>query len=141
MPGKKTRILYILHWFPALSETFILNEILELQKLDTQIDIARLNKSPDKIQHPGVSEFTGQVFEPQTSCKETISAHLFRNLFFDPLENFASEDSHSLDQDFLQDNPIGVQVEKFRLRSYPRSFRNDACNVRMDTVSPFGYPV
>lgn len=77
MPGKKTKILYVLHWFPVLSETFILNEILELQKLDVQIDIARLNQSPDKIQHPGVSEFKGQIFEPKPSCKERIKSHLY----------------------------------------------------------------
>lgn len=73
-PGK---ILYWLHWFPAISETFILREILELQNLGEELDIFAVNRSPDKISHPEVSLFKGKVFNPQASVIHYLNAHLY----------------------------------------------------------------
>ena len=77
MSDKNAKILYLLHWFPAISETFILREILEFQKHGQKVDVARLNPSPDKITHPEVDEFTGEIIDPKAGFFSEISAHFY----------------------------------------------------------------
>ncbi len=73
--AKNAKILYLLHWFPALSETFILREILELQKSGESVDVASLNPPPDKITHPEVGQFDGEIHIPRDGFSYTLSAH------------------------------------------------------------------
>lgn len=56
------KIGYILHAFPALSETFILNEILALEKLGTQIAVFRLFRPKDGVQHAQVKSLCASVW-------------------------------------------------------------------------------
>ncbi len=49
-------IAYIIDTFPVVSETFILNEILELEKKGWTIDIYSLNKPPRDTGHPGAKK-------------------------------------------------------------------------------------
>ena len=50
------RILYVVSKFPTLSETFVLNEIIELKKLGYEIKILSLNKSDEKVVHRKITE-------------------------------------------------------------------------------------
>ena len=52
----KARIAYILSMFPALSETFILREILELRRRGVEIDIFSLKPCSDALVHPGAED-------------------------------------------------------------------------------------
>ncbi len=51
------RIGYILKIFPKLSETFILNEIIELKKKGHEVVIFSIYSSKEKIVHPDVKKF------------------------------------------------------------------------------------
>lgn len=72
-----SKILYWLHWFPSVSETFILREILEMQKLGEEIDVFAVNPSPDNIVHPEFSQFMGQIFRPPSDFLSHLKSHLF----------------------------------------------------------------
>jgi glycosyltransferase involved in cell wall biosynthesis len=52
----KARIAYIVSMFPALSETFILREILELRRRGVEVDIFSLKPCSDALVHPGARE-------------------------------------------------------------------------------------
>lgn len=47
------RIAYLMSWFPAVTETFILYEILELERLGTRVEIYPLFGSKTRLKHPG----------------------------------------------------------------------------------------
>jgi len=71
------KILYCLQWFPAVSETFILREILELQRQGEEIDVFSLTSSPDSIIHSEYSQFKGIVIQPVMGCMKQLRAHIF----------------------------------------------------------------
>ena len=99
MNEKKAKILYLLHWFPALSETFILREILELQKHGEVVDVARLHPTTDKITHPEVEQFAGEIFIPHDGFFHSLSAHFhwltsFPEIYFPVLFAILSKITH-----------------------------------------------
>ena len=55
------RVAYLLKTFPRLSETFILNEILGLERLGLDIQIFSLQKPENGPVHPAVAEVKGTV--------------------------------------------------------------------------------
>jgi glycosyltransferase involved in cell wall biosynthesis len=55
------RVAYLLKTFPRLSETFILNEILGLERLGIDIQIFSLQKPENGPVHPAVAEVKGTV--------------------------------------------------------------------------------
>ncbi len=59
-PGLK--IAYILKMFPRLSETFVLNEILELERCGCEVVIFSLKKPNEGRFHPRVSQLKARVF-------------------------------------------------------------------------------
>ena len=58
---QKPKVAYLLKTFPRLSETFILNEILGLEKLGMQIDIFSLRKPASEPIHADVGKVNGSV--------------------------------------------------------------------------------
>lgn len=58
-PG--TRIAYIVKMFPRISETFILNEILELERLGLEITIFSVKKPNEGKFHPQLSNLKARV--------------------------------------------------------------------------------
>src|SRR5579859_4378110 len=58
-PGMK--IAYLLKTFPKLSETFILNEILELERQGLELHIFSLRQPSETKVHPGVAEVKARV--------------------------------------------------------------------------------
>jgi glycosyltransferase involved in cell wall biosynthesis len=55
------RVAYLLKTFPRLSETFILNEVLGLEKLGMNIQIFSLKRPADEPVHPAVADVKGSV--------------------------------------------------------------------------------
>ena len=78
------RYAYILAEFPKISETFIVNEILEItKKSDTEVNVfAFHNPREDKV-HPRVRDVKKLIYLPQTNKFKKIYAHLFF-LFLNP---------------------------------------------------------
>lgn len=52
MSGSR-RIAYLMSWFPAVTETFILYEILELERLGMKVEVYPLFGSKTRLKHPG----------------------------------------------------------------------------------------
>ncbi|MFO0983666.1 MAG: glycosyltransferase [Planctomycetota bacterium] len=55
------RVAYILKKYPRLSETFILNEMLELERQGASVSVYSLRRPDDGRFHPSVSRFKGSV--------------------------------------------------------------------------------
>jgi colanic acid/amylovoran biosynthesis glycosyltransferase len=55
------RIGYVLKRFPRLSETFILNELLELERQGTEIEIFSLLRPPKEIRHALLSQLKARI--------------------------------------------------------------------------------
>jgi glycosyltransferase involved in cell wall biosynthesis len=64
----KLRIGYVLKRFPRLSETFVLNEILALERAGVEVEIFSLLKPPAETRHGLISELRAPVtYLPSTS--------------------------------------------------------------------------
>jgi len=64
------RVAYLMSRFPKVSETFILYEILELQRLGLQIEIFPLLRQNEEVRHPGVESLLERVrFTPFLSAE------------------------------------------------------------------------
>ena len=61
MTAQKPVIGYLLKTFPKLSETFILNEILELERQGLNLHIFSLRRPSDRRQHPALSQLQAPV--------------------------------------------------------------------------------
>jgi colanic acid/amylovoran biosynthesis glycosyltransferase len=61
MKGHQLRIGYVVKMFPRLSETFVLNEILELERQGVDISIFSLKKPNEGRFHPGVARVSAPV--------------------------------------------------------------------------------
>ena len=61
MMGSVPRIGYVLKRFPRISETFILNEILELERQGTSLEIFSLLDPEDGLRHQALSRVSARV--------------------------------------------------------------------------------
>lgn len=60
-PEKCPKVGYIVRRFPALSETFVLNEILEVEAQGLKVEIFSLLQPRDPRYHPGVAKLSGPI--------------------------------------------------------------------------------
>jgi glycosyltransferase involved in cell wall biosynthesis len=60
-PGSNLRIAYLVKTFPRLSETFIINEILGLERLGANIQIFSLKRPDTSAMHPAVAKVRASV--------------------------------------------------------------------------------
>lgn len=67
---------YVLKKFPRNSETFILNEILALQRHGADVTVFSLNRPDDGVYHRGLSELKRPVVYMLGRRPETMPAHL-----------------------------------------------------------------
>ncbi|GEM_PF-29553 len=72
------RVAYIVHKFPKISETFILNEILEMRKKGVQVSVFALEDPGETVRHPLV-ERVGPVtyLRRDRSLISRCGAHLY----------------------------------------------------------------
>jgi colanic acid/amylovoran biosynthesis glycosyltransferase len=61
MSTQTLRVGYVLKRFPRLSETFILNEMLELERQGAEIEVFSLFKPPAEEKHALLSELKAKV--------------------------------------------------------------------------------
>ncbi len=68
MTGRCVRVGYVLKRFPRTSETFILNEILELERQGIPIEIFSLSEPADEVRHQALKNVQARVtYLPQDS--------------------------------------------------------------------------
>jgi hypothetical protein len=60
--NKTLKIAYVVKMFPRLSETFILNEMLELERQGVEITVFSLKKPNEGKFHPQLSDLKARVF-------------------------------------------------------------------------------
>lgn len=74
------KVVYILDIFPAISETFILNEIKTVQKFGAQVCVFSRKASQDDLIHSGAEEFQDKIQyldDPESiSLKKIVSNHI-----------------------------------------------------------------
>ena len=70
---------YVLKKFPRNSETFILNEILALQRHGADVTVFSLNRPDDGVYHRGLSELKRPVVYMLGRKPDTMPAHLNAN--------------------------------------------------------------
>ena len=71
---KPLRIAYVLKRFPRLSETFILNEMLELERQGVEIEVFSLFRPPDEQKHALLSQLRARVtYLPTSSGVEALT--------------------------------------------------------------------
>lgn len=61
MHEPSNRIAYLVKTFPRLSETFILNEILELERQGLELDIFSIKRPADERNHPSLARVRASV--------------------------------------------------------------------------------
>lgn len=70
------RIAYVVSRFPKLSETFILREIDELDRLGWRIDVWPFIQHREDVRHPEVERWMARVSAPD-GLEAVVRAHLF----------------------------------------------------------------
>src|SRR5919201_3833356 len=55
------RVAYVMSWYPAVTETFILHEMLELRRLGMEVEIFPLFGAAMDVHHPGSEELAKHV--------------------------------------------------------------------------------
>ena len=69
-PARPLSVGYVLKRFPRLSETFILNEILELERHGVAVTIFSLLKPPAEPRHALLDQVKAKVFYPRATHQE-----------------------------------------------------------------------
>ncbi len=74
MTGSNLRVGYVLKRFPRLSETFILNEMLELERQGVEVEVFSLFKPPAEDKHALLSELKARVtYLPSSPAIEQLT--------------------------------------------------------------------
>jgi len=71
------KVIYLLGTFPAISETFILNEIVAVQKKSLEVEVYAFSKSRDKIMHPKVKDIKKILYLKEPVFLKKCYAHLY----------------------------------------------------------------
>jgi colanic acid/amylovoran biosynthesis glycosyltransferase len=70
------RVAYVMSWYPAVTETFILHEMLELQRLGMEVEIFPLLGAAGDVKHPGSEALAAHVHYHRALSAELVSAQL-----------------------------------------------------------------
>lgn len=71
------KVLYCLNLFPALTETFILNEIIKAQELGIQIEVFAFRKRNEKAVHDRVKDVKSIYYSKADRKFQKIATHLY----------------------------------------------------------------
>src|SRR3990172_10914827 len=72
----RVKVAYIMSAFPALTETFILYEILAMQQLGIAIELYPLRRLKEDVVHPEVAQLSGQVHHQPFISPAVLRAQL-----------------------------------------------------------------
>jgi colanic acid/amylovoran biosynthesis glycosyltransferase len=70
------KVIEIIDRFPKISETFILREILAMQKKGVDIEVFAFEKYDEGIEHPEVNTVRKVTYFPKTTCIDEVYAHV-----------------------------------------------------------------
>ncbi len=70
------RVGYLMSWYPAVTETFILNEMLELRRLGVDLEIYPLFGAAQDVGHPGSEELASRVQYHRGLSLELLAAQV-----------------------------------------------------------------
>ena len=128
---------FLLKTYPKLSETFILNEILELERQGLNLHIFSLRQRKDKRVHPGVEQVKASVTYIPTvlptfdTAQETelIEAHveLFQQdseTYMQALEFYLSRQEDRRLHEFLQGGYLALQLQRLGITHLHAHFAN-----------------
>ncbi len=72
-----TRVAYLMSRYPAVTETFILHEMLELSRLGLELEIFPLLGAAQDVRHPGSEELADRVQYSRGLSAEVVRAQLY----------------------------------------------------------------
>jgi colanic acid/amylovoran biosynthesis glycosyltransferase len=75
--GKEGRVGYLMSWYPAVTETFILHEMLELRRLGVDLVIFPLLGAATGVRHPGADALADRVQYHRALSLEIVLAQLY----------------------------------------------------------------
>ena len=70
------RVAYLMSWFPAPTETFILHELLELRRQGLEVDVFPLLGAAPGPRHPGAEEMVARTRYHRGLSGEVVAAQL-----------------------------------------------------------------
>ncbi len=78
MTGERSdgRIGYVMSWYPVVTETFILHEMLELRRSGIDLEIFPLLGAAQDVRHPGAEELAARVHYHRGVSWELVGAQL-----------------------------------------------------------------
>ena len=71
------KVAYVLDTFPKISETFILNEILEMQKNGIEIEVFAFSKTNEDKSHSGISNIKKIEYYSKHKITEELRHHFY----------------------------------------------------------------
>lgn len=74
--GRSRRVAYMMSWFPAVTETFILYEILELERLGVHVEVFPLFGRHGTVSHPGAGKLIARAHYRRMFSWALLSAQL-----------------------------------------------------------------
>ncbi|WP_143827920.1 glycosyltransferase family 4 protein [Anaeromyxobacter sp. Fw109-5] len=74
--ARRGRVAYLMSWFPAPTETFILHELLELRRQGLDIDVYPLLGAAPGPRHPGAEEMVARTRYHRGLSGEVVAAQL-----------------------------------------------------------------
>ncbi|WP_225412510.1 glycosyltransferase family 4 protein [Stigmatella hybrida] len=75
--GRSRRVAYMMSWFPAVTETFILYEILELERLGVHVEVFPLFGRHGTVKHPGANKLIARAHYRRMFSWALLSAQLY----------------------------------------------------------------
>src|SRR4030042_3870359 len=69
------KVTYIVDGFPRISQTFILNEVLEVQRQGIAVQVFSLDRPNELMGHPGVTELSHILYAPKGRLSRLLGAH------------------------------------------------------------------
>lgn len=71
------KVVYLLNIFPKISETFILNEMIQMQNKGVQVEVYAHEKVPEAVVHSQVSRIQEVRYFPKMSLFRALAAHAY----------------------------------------------------------------
>jgi glycosyltransferase involved in cell wall biosynthesis len=126
-PAPGLRVAYLLKRYPRLSQTFVLNEMLELERQGVEVVVIARDGSGEAIAHPATKRLRARVhylreLEPREERWDDLAAALLRGLRVDHVHaHFATW-------------AAGAAMRAARRAAIPYSFTAHATDIYRDTV-------
>jgi glycosyltransferase involved in cell wall biosynthesis len=131
------RVIYILNVFPKISEAFILNEILEIQRKGIAVEVFAFSKANEDKVHSSVQKIRHVYYFPRRNFCRLIYAHFY--WFFQKPHSyakalvFALKRSNGVTRLFLQNLYEVILISKSKPDHIHVHFGTEASNLALLT--------